>query len=176
MPMSQSFKEALSSSIEEIWLQSNGESCHVFHEAGLRQNLAYLNRLAKEYKINSFKEFFAVKATPIPYILRIIKEFGFGFDCSSRIELMLARQAGARPEDIMFTSNNTRYRDFELAMDQGGSIINLDDVSFLDSDYFKKHGLPKTLFFRINPGNMLENNDAQLSMSGKSAKYGIMVE
>jgi len=182
MPMSQQFKNDLSRHILQI-NQMAGGSCHVFHEGEIRQKLQLLVDLAKRYDLKNFKEFYAVKAATIPYILRIVREFGFGFDCSSIIEVLESRTANidvSGPDDdyIMFTSNDTTFDEFDCAANGygGGTIINLDDVSFLYHPFFKKNGYPKQLFFRINPRDAINKNTAQLQMSGKSAKYGIMYE
>ncbi|MEE4243654.1 MAG: diaminopimelate decarboxylase, partial [Desulfopila sp.] len=120
--------------------------------------------------IERFREYYAVKALPNPAILKIMAEEGFGFDCSSATELFLAREVGGRGEDIMFTSNNTSERDFLLAENDGGCILNLDDLSLLD----KVPRIPDTICFRYNPGELRGSND----IIGKplEAKYGVSHE
>ncbi len=172
--MSQDFVNTLSSKLPEI-ARDFGTPCHVYDEAGIRKTLEFMKGEAEKCGVKNFKEFFAVKALPVPAILRIVKEYGFGFDCSSEVEVILAREAGARPEDIMFTSNNTKTAEFELALSEGGCILNLDDVSFLYHSIWDSMEFPETICFRVNPGDLLKGDGAQLSMSGSDAKYGIMV-
>ncbi|HSO18759.1 MAG TPA: diaminopimelate decarboxylase, partial [Desulfosarcina sp.] len=114
-----------------------------------------------------FREYFAVKALPNLHILAIMGEMGFGFDCSSIPELVLSRMAGGSGEDIMFTSNNTTAREFAAALADGGSIINLDDISLVD----KVKPFPDLICFRYNPGprrtgNAIIGNPAE-------SKYGV---
>lgn len=144
----QSFEERLYPELPRLDKEF-GLPIHVYDEIGIRRTVEKLLTLTSSM---NFKEFFAVKALPVPAILRIFSEYGLGFDCSSIPEVVLARSAGANPEDIMFTSNNTTMKEFELALSAGGCILNLDDVSFLDHTFFEKNGFPKTICFRINPG------------------------
>lgn len=119
----------------------------------------------------TFKNYFAVKATPTPKILRLLQNLGMGMDCSSYAELMLMERMGIRGKEIFFSSNNTPYKDMKKALDLG-AIINLDDISLLNFlvENFKDR-LPDTLSFRFNPGPMKEGN----SIIGKpeEAKYGL---
>jgi len=117
--------------------------------------------------IEEFKEYFAVKALPNPRILEIMREEGFGLDCSSITELLLARRLGAEGRDIMYTSNNTSAREFLLAEEQGGCILNLDDITLLD----KVPRLPKQICFRYNPGNSRSGNE--IIGTPEEAKYGV---
>jgi len=140
---------------------------HIYDEKGIRENAKKLNKAFSWNK--GFKEFFAVKACPNPYILKILKEEGFGADCSSLPELVLSEKAGIIGENIMFTSNETPAHEYKKAYELG-SIINLDDIthiSYLENTLGK---LPELLCFRYNPGPLREGN----AIIGKpeEAKYG----
>ena len=143
---------------------------HIYDEAGIRDN-------AKKFKkafsiLPGFKEFFAVKALPNPFILKILKEEGFGVDCSSLPELMLAEKIGLEKEQIMFSSNDTPANEYKKAKELG-AIINLDDIShipFLE----KNAGLPDLICFRYNPGPERKGN--ALIGDPKEAKYGFTKE
>ena len=118
------------------------------------------------------KEFFAVKATPNPFILKILENTGFGADCSSMAELLLAEKCGITGEEIMFTSNNTPAEEYQKARELG-AVINLDDISHID--FLEKCcGLPGIISFRYNPGKRREGN----FIIGKpeESKYGFTYE
>ena len=102
---------------------------HIYDEKAIRENARELLRAFSWAP--EFKEYFAVKATPNPYILKILREEGFGADCSSLAELILAERAGIKGEEIMFTSNDTPAEDFKLAR-KLGAVINLDDITHID--------------------------------------------
>jgi diaminopimelate decarboxylase len=139
----------------------------IYDERGIRQN-ARLFREAFSWA-PGFINFFAVKALPNPHILKILAEEGFGADCSSMVELEMARRVGLSGEKIMFTSNNTPADQFELAKNLGG-IINLDDIThllFLEQNV----GVPKTLSFRYNPGPLRIGNE--IIGDPQEAKYGL---
>jgi len=164
MPMSQSFKERLYPILPDIAAYF-GTPFHIYDEIGIRETG---KRLRSAFaKTSGFQEYFAVKALPNPHILKIIRDMGFGFDCSSIAELVLSRQVGACGDDIMFTSNNTSQADFEAALADGGCILNLDDISFLE----KLSHIPERICFRYNPGAQRTGN----SIIGNpiEAKYGI---
>jgi diaminopimelate decarboxylase len=117
-----------------------------------------------------FKEYFAVKATPNPHILKMLHEEGFGADCSSLAELILAERTGIKGEEIMFTSNDTPAEEFKLARELG-AVINLDDISHID--YLERHaGLPEMLSFRYNPGPLRKGGNAIIG-TPENAKYGL---
>jgi len=143
---------------------------HIYDEAGIRRN-------AREFKkafsiFPGFKEFFAVKALPNPFIMKLLKEEGFGTDCSSLPELMLSEKIGIVGEDIMFSSNDTHFREYQKAKELGG-IINLDDISHIP--YLEKHaGLPDLICFRFNPGPTRKGN--AIIGDPKEAKYGFTRE
>ena len=130
MPMSDAFSRRLLPRLEEI-SRVFGTPFHIYDEVGIRETARTLTQAFSE--VPSFREYFAVKALPNPSILTLLREAGFGFDCSSIPELILARQVGASGEDIMFTSNNTSPAEIDAAVSDGGCIINLDDISLLDS-------------------------------------------
>jgi len=164
MPISKSFNDRLSPILEEI-VAHYGTPFHIYDEIGIRET----GRLLKENfsGIRGFREYFAVKALPNPRILEIMINMGFGLDCSSIPELVLSRKAGAAGEDLMFTSNNTTREEFRFAFKDGGSIINLDDITLIP----KLPEIPELICFRYNPGNRRTGN----SIIGKpeEAKYGI---
>ncbi len=140
---------------------------HIYDEKAIRENIRALRRAFRWAP--EFREHFAVKATPNPRIIEIMKEEGAGTDCSSLAELFLSEAAGVTGEKIMLTSNDTPADEFQKAIALG-AIINLDDISHID--YLEKHaGMPKCLSFRYNPGNLIEGND----IIGKptEAKYGL---
>ncbi len=140
---------------------------HIYDEAGIRENARKLNEAFAWAP--GFKEFFAVKATPNPYILKICKEAGFGADCSSLAELILAERAGISGADIMFSSNNTPIEEYQKARDLG-AIINLDDIThipFLE----RQIGLPELVCCRYNPGPLRQGGNAIIGIP-EEAKYG----
>ncbi|MBQ8697927.1 MAG: diaminopimelate decarboxylase [Schwartzia sp.] len=140
---------------------------HIYDETAIRKNLRRL--FAAFSWAPSFREHFAVKATPNPYILRLLAEEGAGADCSSLAELLLAEMAGIRGEKIMLTSNDTPADEFQKARALG-AIINLDDISHID--YLEKcAGFPDCLSFRYNPGNLVTGND--IIGKPEEAKYGL---
>ena len=139
---------------------------HLYDEDSIRRNARALN---KAFAWNgAFQNYFAVKACPNPFLLKILKEEGFGADCSSLPELILAEAAGVRGADVMFTSNDTPAEEFVKAR-QLGAVINLDDISHID---FLKEvaGIPERICLRYNPGPLKGGN----AIIGKpeEAKYG----
>ena len=143
---------------------------HIYDEKAIRENARKLKELFSWAP--GFREYFAVKATPNPYILKMLKEEGFGTDCSSLPELILSEKVGLPGQYIMFTSNDTPYREYQKTKELG-AIINLDDISHIP--YLEKHvGLPELLCFRYNPGPLRQGN----AIIGKpeEAKYGFTKE
>ena len=139
---------------------------HLYDEAGIRANARRLNRA---FAWNpDFQNFFAIKACPNPFIMKILMEEGFGADCSSLPELLLAEATGIKGEAVMFTSNDTPADEFVKAR-QLGAVINLDDITHID---FLRQvaGLPDRLCLRYNPGPLKGGN----AIIGKpeEAKYG----
>ncbi|HPJ39113.1 MAG TPA: diaminopimelate decarboxylase [Spirochaetota bacterium] len=143
---------------------------HIYDEKAIRENA---RKLVSAFSwAPGFKEFFAVKAAPNPYLMKLLKEEGFGADCSSMTELMLARKTGITGEEIMFSSNDTPPEEFVLAREMG-AVINLDDISHID--YLEEHaGLPELLSFRYNPGPLKEGN--VIIGKPEEAKYGFTRE
>lgn len=143
---------------------------HIYLEKGIRDNA---RRLTSTFSwLGGFKEYFAVKATPNPFILKILKSEGFGADCSSLPELLLAEKVGIRGKDIMFSSNDTSATEFQKAKELD-SLINLDDITHLP--FLKKYaGLPDTLCFRYNPGNSKKGN--AIIGQPEEAKFGVTHE
>lgn len=167
MPMSASFKDRLFPRIPQIQ-QHFQTPFHIYDESGIRGTGA---QLVKAFSgIPGFREFFAVKALPNREILKLMKEMGFGFDCSSIPEVILARELGARPEDIMFTSNNTSQEEFDFATQDGGCILNLDDISLIE----KVPHFPEMICFRYNPGPRRTGN--VIIGNPEEAKYGVSHE
>ncbi len=143
---------------------------HLYDEGGIRQNARRLNRA---FAWNpGFQNYFAVKACPNPFIMKILMEEGFGADCSSLPELLLAEATGIKGEAVMFTSNDTPADEFVKAR-QMGAVINLDDITHID---FLREvaGLPDRLCLRYNPGPLKGGN----AIIGKpeEAKYGFTRE
>lgn len=152
--------------IEEI-IKEYPTPFHIYDEKGIRENA---KKLIKAFSIFPyFKEYFAVKANPNPQLIKIFKEIGFGLDCSSMAELIIAERSGITGENIMFTSNDTPVEEFIKAKDLG-AIINLDDITHIDF-YEKYCGIPELICFRYNPGYLREGN----AIIGKpeEAKYGL---
>ena len=144
---------------------------HIYDEKGIRENA---RNMAKAFSWNKgFKEFFAVKATPNPYIMQVLKEEGCGFDCSSLTELMMSEAVGSVGSEIMFSSNATPPEEFVKARELN-AIINLDDfthIAFLE----KVAGLPKRICCRYNPGGVYEVSNGIMDNPG-DAKYGMTKE
>ncbi len=143
---------------------------YLYDEAGIRSSCRQLNA-AFEWS-PGFREYFAVKALPNPWILQITKEEGLGADCSSMPELMLSEAAGMTGEHLMFTSNNTQGHEYQRARDLG-AIINLDDLTHIDY-LASTAGLPELLCFRYTPGAAREGN--VIIGRPEEAKYGLMEE
>jgi len=139
---------------------------HLYDEKGIRENV---RQLKKAFSWNKgYKEYFAVKANPNPYILQILKEEGCGADCSSFAELVLAEKVGFKKEEIMFTSNQTPAEDFELA-DKLNATITLDDFTHIDF-LEKVVGIPEMISCRYNSGDFEFGNS--IMSEPKDAKYG----
>ncbi len=141
---------------------------YLYDEGGIRRNARRLN--AAFGWCEGFKEYFAVKATPNPYILKIAKEEGFGADCSSLAELALAERVGIVGEEIMFTSNDTPAPEYTRAKALG-AIVNLDDITHLRYLEESAGGLPELICFRYNPGPLREGN--AIIGTPEQAKYGL---
>ena len=148
-----------------------GTPFHIYDEKAIKENA---RKLAAVFAwAPGFKEYFAVKATPNPYIMKLLKEEDIGADCSSLPELILSEKVGIKGEDIMFTSNNTAADEFVKAMELG-AIINLDDITHID--YLEKHaGVPEVISFRYNPGPLRKGGNAIIG-NPEEAKYGLTRE
>ena len=145
---------------------------HLYDEAGIRKNA---DNLKKAFAWNKgFKEYFAVKATPNPFLINILREYGCGCDCSSKTELMLSKAIGAVGDDIMFSSNDTPPAEFKYA-DDLGAIINLDDITHIDILEKTLGYLPKKLSCRYNPGGYFSIANNIMDNPG-DAKYGMTTE
>ena len=141
---------------------------HIYDEAGIRATARAVNRA---FAWNpGFREYFAVKATPNPYILSILREEGCGADCSSDTELMLSEAVGFAGEEIMFSSNNTTAAEFARAHRQG-AIINLDDITLIET-MEEGCGVPETVCCRYNPGGEFAIGN-EIMDQPKEAKYGM---
>ncbi len=145
---------------------------YIYDEKGIRENAKKLKAAFSWNK--GFKEYFAVKATPNPFILNILKDFSFGLDCSSTTELILAKACGFDGKDIMFSSNDTKEEEFKFANDLG-AIINLDDITHIDSVLNICKKLPKTMSCRYNPGGLFTMSNGIMDNPGE-AKYGMTKE
>ena len=157
--------------IEEI-VKTYPTPFHIYDEKGIRKNAQALKEAFAWNK--GFKEFFAVKATPNPFLIDILREYGCGCDCSSLTELMLSDAMGIKGEDIMFSSNDTPAEEFEYAA-KIGATINLDDIShieFLEKTIGK---LPEMISCRYNPGGLFKITTDIMDNPG-DAKYGFTTE
>ncbi|MCU7796512.1 MAG: diaminopimelate decarboxylase [Candidatus Thiodiazotropha sp. (ex Myrtea spinifera)] len=164
MPVSNDFSARLEQSLKGI-VEHYSTPFHLYDEKGIRETgNALIDAFAG---VESFREYFAVKALPNPSVMKLMQSMGFGFDCSSIAELALSRQIGARGEEIMFTSNNTSPKEFAAAAADGGCILNLDDISLID----KIPEMPELICFRYNPGERRTGN----SIIGNpvESKYGV---
>lgn len=150
---------------------------HIYDEKGIRENA---RRLKAAFAWNpGYREYFAVKATPTPAILKLLKEEGCGADCSSLTELMMSDRCGIRGEDIMFSSNDTPEEEFRLAA-QLGAIINLDDITHIDYLHRLLGRMPEKMCCRYNPGGVFTLGDTregfQVMDTPGDAKYGMTRE
>ena len=145
---------------------------HIYDEKGIRENA---KAVKEAFSWNpGFKEYFAVKATPNPCLMQILKEYGCGYDCSSMTELMLSAAIGATGEDIMFSSNETPAEEYAYAA-KLGAIINLDDITHIDYLETVLGKLPETISCRYNPGGVFTMSNGIMDNPGDS-KYGFTQE
>ncbi len=157
--------------IEEI-VKTYPTPFHIYDEKGIRENARALKEAFSWNK--GFKEYFAVKATPNPFLIDILCEYGCGCDCSSLTELMLSNALGVKGEDIMFSSNDTPAEEFEYAA-KIGATINLDDITHIDFLEKTIGKLPETISCRYNPGGLFKITTDIMDNPG-DAKYGFTTE
>lgn len=145
---------------------------HIYDEAGIRRNC---EAIQKSFAWNpGYKEYFAVKACPNPFLIDIMREYGCGCDCSSLTELMLSQAIGAVGDDIMFSSNDTPAEEFQYAR-KVNAIINLDDITHIDFLEKVTGSLPKKISCRYNPGGYFKMSNGIMDNPG-DAKYGMTTE
>ena len=141
---------------------------HLYDEAGIRKNARALKEAFSWNK--GFREYFAVKATPNPYIMKLLHEEGCGCDCATYTELLLAEAVGITGHDVMFSSNVTPEKDMRKALEMG-AYINLDDATYVD--FLEKLGpVPETVCLRFNPGGSFSLGNTIMDMP-RDAKYGM---
>lgn len=145
---------------------------HLYDEKGIRENAKAMKEAFSWNK--GFKEYFAVKANPNPFLIQILKEYGFGCDCSSYTELMLSKALGCTGDDIMFSSNDTPAQEFQYAYEMG-AIINLDDITHIEFLEKAIGCIPKKISCRFNPGGIFEVSNGIMDNPG-DAKYGMTRE
>ena len=145
---------------------------YLYDEKGIRENAA---RLKQAFSWNrGYKEYFAVKATPNPFLLNILKDMGCGTDCSSMTELMMSKACGFSGPDIMFSSNDTPLEEFAYA-EKLGAIINLDDITHIQCLEDTLGYIPETISCRFNPGGLFKISNDIMDNPGDS-KYGMTTE
>lgn len=145
---------------------------YLYDEKGIRENA---QKLKDAFAWNKgFKEFFAVKATPNPFLIDILRDYGCGCDCSSLTELMLSHAMGVKGEDIMFSSNDTPAEEFVYA-NEIGATINLDDITHIDFLEKAIGKIPETISCRYNPGGYFTISNSIMDNPG-DAKYGMTTE
>ena len=145
---------------------------HLYDEKGIRENAKDLKEAFSWNK--GYKEYFAVKATPNPFLINILREYGCGCDCSSMTELMLSNEIGVKGDDIMFSSNDTPAEEFAYAA-KIGAIINLDDYTHIDFLEKTLGYIPETISCRFNPGGIFQISNDIMDNPG-DAKYGMTEE
>jgi diaminopimelate decarboxylase len=139
---------------------------HIYDEKGIIDYANYFNNCFSWNE--GFKEYYAIKACPNPYLMKILKNQKFGIDCSSMAELILAEKVGLRGDEIMFTSNDTPAEEYQKALELG-AILNLDDITHID--YIdERFGLPELVCFRYNPGDLKNGNT--IIGNPEDSKYG----
>jgi diaminopimelate decarboxylase len=155
--------------IEEI-IEKYPTPFHIYDEKRMIEYAQYFNKCFDWNK--GFKEYYAIKACPNPYLMKILRNQGFGIDCSSMAELAIAEKLGMRGEEIMFTSNDTPAEEFQKAIELG-AILNLDDITHIDF-IDKRMGLPELVCLRYNPGALKNGNT--IIGNPEDSKYGFTRE
>lgn len=151
--------------IEKI-IESYPTPFHIYDEKGI---VEYARYFRNSFSWNEgFKEFYAIKAAPNPFLMKVLRNEGFGIDCSSMAELVFAEKLGMRGEEIMFTSNDTPAYEYEKAVELG-AVINLDDISHIDF-LEEVTGIPELVSFRYNPGALKGGN--VIIGNPEDSKYG----
>ena len=145
---------------------------YLYDEKGIRENAEAVKKAFAWNK--GFKEYFAVKATPNPFLIKILHEYGCGCDCSSLTELMLSNAVGIKGTDVMFSSNDTPAEDYEYAAEIG-AIFNLDVINHIDFLEKILGKLPETMSCRYNPGGIFQMSNGIMDNPGDS-KYGFTKE
>ncbi|MGI6006463.1 MAG: diaminopimelate decarboxylase [Ruminococcus sp.] len=145
---------------------------HLYDEKGIRENAKALKEAFAWNK--GYREYYAVKACPNPFLIQILQEYGCGCDCSSKTELMLAKAIGCRNEDIMFSSNDTPADEYRYAQEIGAT-INLDDITHIDFLEETLGFIPKRISCRYNPGGLFKISNDIMDNPG-DAKYGMTTE
>ena len=145
---------------------------HLYDEKGIRENIKAVKEAFSWNK--GFKEYFAVKACPNPFLINILKEYGCGCDCSSYTELMMSSAIGCTGKDIMFSSNDTPAEEYAYAYKLGAT-INLDDITHIDFLEDTIGTIPKRISCRYNPGGTFELGNGIMDSPG-DAKYGMTTE
>ena len=157
--------------IEEI-VKEYPTPFHIYDEKGIRENAQAVKEAFAWNK--GFKEYFAVKATPNPFLINILREYGCGCDCSSMTELMLSKALGMSGQDVMFSSNDTPAEEYEYAAKMG-AVINLDDITHIEFLEEILEKLPETMSCRYNPGGVFKMSNGIMDNPG-DAKYGFTTE
>ncbi|WP_423129335.1 diaminopimelate decarboxylase [Gaoshiqia sp. Z1-71] len=155
--------------IEQI-IENHPTPFHIYDEKGMME---YARKFNEAFSWNEgFKEYYAIKAAPNPFLMKLLRKEGFGIDCSSMAELVLAERLGMHGEEIMFTSNDTPAYEYQKAVELG-AIINLDDLKHIP--YLETHvGLPELVCCRYNPGALKEGNI--IIGNPEESKYGFTRE
>ncbi len=157
--------------VEEI-VKTYPTPFHIYDEKGIRENAEAVKEAFAWNK--GFKEYFAVKACPNPFLIQILHEYGAGCDCSSMTELMMSNALGINGHDIMFSSNDTPAEEYAYCAKVGG-IINLDDITHIEFVEKILGKLPETMSCRYNPGGVFQMSNGIMDNPG-DAKYGFTTE
>lgn len=148
-----------------------GTPFYIYDQKGIEDNI---NNFKKSFSwCSNFYKYFAVKATPNPWILKLLHNMGIGADCSSMAELILAEAVGLKGKEIVFSSNNTADEEF-IKANSLGAIINLDDISMF-GDLERLKIIPEKISFRYNPGNKVSIGNNFIGKP-EDAKYGMTKE